>query len=191
MPGTTAAFQHLSETSQRLGHALPERAWDILSQYREELLRQAQGILGRAGEAEDVVQETFLEAFHHEERLGEARSLGAWLKSINRANALTRLSARRRVERAPESSRRSMTTGGFSALELREAVAQALKTLPERERAVIELRFFQHLPFNEIAKRLGEPEGTVRWLSCEAMVRLHRGLSDFLPQRAPGQPRSE
>lgn len=178
---TTAAVILMSNASQNKNEALPEAYWELVARYRETLLKQALLILGRPEDAEDAVQETFIEVFRQPEKLAQARSVGAWLKAVNRANALNRLEARRREGRHVQSARRVVTTGGFSVLELRESIGKAIEDLPERQRDVVKLRFFEHLPFDEIARKLGEPESTVKWLACEAMVKLHAQLRRYFP----------
>lgn len=187
---TTAAVILMGSASQGQNEAMPEAYWALVARYREQLLKQALNILGRPEDAEDVVQETFMEVFRNAEKLQQVRSVGAWLGAVNRANALNRLQTRRREARSVDSGRRAVTTGGFSVLELRDSIAKAVEELPPKQREVVQLRFFEHLPFDEIARRLNTPEGTVKWLACEAMVKLHAHLRKFFPgagsERTPG-----
>lgn len=152
---------------------LPEEYWKLVDRYRGELVNQAYSILESMEDAEDVVQETFCEAIRKRVELTQAHSLGAWLRSINRANALDRLRGRRR--RAQKTSqkqrlepRRLATTGGFSALELREAVAKAIETLPAPLRTVVVLHFWENLSCDEIAQKLNVSPRTARRMLYEA-----------------------
>lgn len=181
---TTAAVILMGNASQENNEALPEAYWELVSRYREKLLKQALLILGRQEDAEDVVQETFMEVFRNAEKLNQVRSVGAWLSAVNRGNALNRLASRRREARPVDTGRRAFTTGGFSVLELRDSITKSVQELPAKHREVVQLRFFEHLPFDEIAKRMNTPEGTVKWLACDAMVRLHAQLRKFFPGQA-------
>jgi len=149
--------------------------------HRAELIRQAQAILSSREDAEDVVQETCCDALRQPEELCSADSAAAWLRSLNRCNALNRLRERKstsakhesKLELAPD---RTFTTGGFSLLELRDAVSSAMRSLPPNLRQVVELRFFKHRSYKQIAQELNVPIGNVSGLLMDAIVRLHPRL---------------
>ncbi|MBI3828705.1 MAG: sigma-70 family RNA polymerase sigma factor [Planctomycetes bacterium] len=178
---TTAALVLMGDSSQKTGQDLPEAYWELVARYREKLHLQAMHILGRQEDAEDVVQETFVEVLRDTAKLNQVRSIGAWLHTVNRAHALNRLQARRREAQNIDTGRKAVTTGGFSVLELRDSISKAVEELPDKQRDVIRLRFYEHLPFDQIAQRLAMPEGTAKWLACEAMVKLHASLRAYLP----------
>ncbi len=163
------------------GSGIPEQYWELASQYRAELIAQACGILGSRDDAEDVVQETFYEAFRDVSKLSP-ESLGSSLRLINRSNALDRLKTRGRArQRDQRSITRSFTTGGFSGIELRETVEAALLTLPENLRAVVRLRYFEHLSYKEISERLKIPMGAVGPLLSQAGQKLYTHLVPTAP----------
>ena len=93
MAATTQAQQIIDECAS--DGNLPDRYWEVVERYRAELVNQALAILGNVADAEDVVQETFCEAFGHQDKLAKVRSLGAWLRTINRANARNRVRGKR------------------------------------------------------------------------------------------------
>src|SRR3990172_9549596 len=134
--GLTTAAQQVLQKADAMGDnaGLPDAYWELVAQYRSLLLNQAVSILNDLQDAEDVVQETFCEALRSGEKLAEVRSLGAWLRTINRANALNRLAERRNRQKQEEARRadpteKRNTTGGFNALEIRESVCKALEKL--------------------------------------------------------------
>lgn len=180
MSATTSAQQILKRANHLPMQNPPEEFWALVERYRGELVNQALAILGRQEDAEDVAQETFCEAFREKAKLAQARSLGAWLRAINRDNALDRLRHRRRdsgrASKPPALSGRTFTTGGFSLLELREELAKAIETLPEQLRAVVVLRYWEDLAYEEIAARLKLPTTTVWRQFYEASVILYERL---------------
>ena len=178
---TTAAQTVLRKHGVGRPSDVPEQYWELVEQYRAELVAQATSILGSVEDAEDVVQETFCEAVRNPEKLTQAGSIGAWLRSINRCNALNRVRDNRRSTNKTESKRmlapdQALTTGSFSALELRETIAKALETLPPTMKSVIQMRYFEQLSYKEIADRLGMPIGNVGGLLLDASVRLYAKL---------------
>ena len=166
---------------------LPEQYWEVIDRYRDELLSQAYAILGSKEDAEDVVQDTFCEAFKGGGKVS-GESIGATLKILNKSNALDRLRsrgrARRRDQRKQELPTRAFTTGGFSGIELKESMQKALETLPENLREIIVLRYWEHLSYKEISERLGIPIGGVGPLLSEAGIRLYGQIASTLPGAA-------
>lgn len=190
MSVTTSAKEILARTAAG-PDGLPEAFWELVERYRGELVNQAYAILGSLPDAEDVVQESLCEAFNNRKRLVEARSLGALLRSINRANALDRRrSERRETDKSQRKQRhapqRMATTGGFSMVELRDALAQAVEKLPAKERSVVVLKYWEHLSYEQIAARLNLPLTTVWRLYYQASQRLFAKLQ--APMEAPAAP---
>lgn len=179
---------------------IPDAFWEIVEKYRSGLVNQALAITGNQADAEDVAQETFCKAFRHHEKLSEVRSLGAWLRNINKANAIDRVRKKQadqdRERKIEEQSpnRRGSVTGGFGRLEMREQVAKCVDRLPGKLRTVVVLRHLEGLSYEEIATRMDITEGSVGWLLCEANLRLHEKLKAFfspMPSSTPVDPTKE
>ncbi len=188
MSVTTSAKQII--LNQGSEDAPPERFWVMIERYRGELVNQAFAILGNMSDAEEVVQESLCEAFLDHQKLVQARSFRAWLRTINRNNAQDRIRRRSRdkkrvSKRNQQWPTRMATTGGFTLMELRESLAQAIETLPAQMRAVVVLRYWQHHPFAQIARILDLPSSTVWNLYYEATLRLSKKFKDCLEIPAP------
>ncbi len=193
---TTNAQQIIQSEARQSSDALPEPYWELVQQYRAELVNQALAIVGNLEDAEDIVQETLCEALRDQKKLTRVKSLSAWLRTINKGNALNRLRDRtsdrqHELKKHQQNPPRSATTGGFNVLELRESVAQAIEALPEKIRRVVVLRFWSGLSGDEIAAQLGLPSGTVRWQLCEAYALLHKQLAGFLQPVEPSNPKTD
>jgi RNA polymerase sigma-70 factor (ECF subfamily) len=136
-------------------------------------------------EAEDVVQETFLEIWRRPERYDRSRgTLEAWAVLIARSRALDRIrsrgSALRLVQRASEDPL-PPAPPPLELVEDRERgsrVARALATLPGPQREAIELAFFGGLSQSQIAARVGEPLGTVKTRLRLGMEKLAARLAE-------------
>lgn len=188
MSHTTAAQVILHAGASLPSGASHVELWELLERYRSELVNQGYAMLGNLADAEEVVQETFTEAFQQHAKLKDVQSVGAWLRTINRTNALNRIRTRRRSakkesRRQLEAPGRQVTTGGFSLLEIREAVTKAIEQLPEEQRRPVILHYWEHLNYDQIAERLRTSPRTVRRLVREAYLNLYRELSAWL---APG-----
>jgi RNA polymerase sigma-70 factor (ECF subfamily) len=121
-------------------------------------------------EAREVVQGTFLRVHAARNDFRDGARLRPWVTTI--AMNLVR-EHWRRGKRKPTSPLEhepvaEAEAGDAFELERRaEAVREAIETLPESQRAVVELHWFQELPFADVARMLGSTEGAVR-------VRAHR-----------------
>ena len=167
----------------------PDELWELLEKYRADLVAQALAILNSREDSEDAVQETFIEVARDPRKLPRT-GLGAWLKAINRRNAVDRLRVKRsdsrrielKAQRDPEDT---FTTGGFSKLELHDSLDAAIETLPENLKTIVKLRYFEQLSYKEISERLKVPVGTVNWMLMDAFAALFARLKDQMPTARP------
>ncbi|MCG3126371.1 MAG: RNA polymerase sigma factor YlaC [Phycisphaerae bacterium] len=122
----------------------------------------------RAGDgAEDLLQETFVQAVRRPDQLAGVSSPRAWLFGIARHVGLSALRRRRADERLVTEPP-AEAEGGARL----EAVREAIEGLPETQREALELRLRDGLSYQEIADVQGVPVGTVRSRLHHAMRRL-------------------
>ncbi len=136
-------------------------------------------ILRDARDAEDVLQETFVQVWRDAERFDPTRaSVKTWLFTIARSRALDRWRSRRSVEdRFPAAEgealdRAGAGDGGQEAAAMRGYVWRCLGKLSESEQAVIRLAYFDGYTQEEIAARLNEPLGTVKSRTRSGLSKL-------------------
>lgn len=158
---------------------------ELYDRYAALLLALTRRILGPAGEAEESLQEAFLQAWHQAGRYDPARSsVSTWLLLIARTRALDRLRSRGARERTAQAAAAEPAAPDTSSRvddhvlhrERRARVQQALADLPEEQRRVLELAFYEGLSQSEIATRTGAPLGTVKTRALLAMRKLREAL---------------
>lgn len=136
------------------------------------LTRFAYVLCGDRSIAEDLVQDTYVALYR---RFGADLSIAAPVAYARRAiiNANT---SRRRRRSSAETPLAEIPDREVEAAfpEEQEAMWRALATLPERQRAVLVLRYYADLPDREIASMMGATEGTVRSLAARAFAALRR-----------------
>ena len=145
-------------------------------------------LLRDADEAEDVVEETFWQAWRKASSYEPSRgAVSTWLLTIGRRRALDRLRAKsRRKEESTQSgvladiaSPASDPLQMVESSERRSNVLTALRELPSEQREVLELGYFQGLSQSEIADMTGQPLGTVKTRMRLAMQKLREPLSMY------------
>jgi len=139
----------------------------------------ASKILNYSGEAEDVLQEVFMQIWEKagkfDPKLGKASS---WVAILVRNRAIDRIRAsQRRTRLAEEAGAQRIDVVDISDTanaaihghEKAELIRSAIVELPVEQRRAIELAYFSGLTQDEISKKLNEPLGTIK-------ARIRRGL---------------
>ncbi|WP_428267204.1 sigma-70 family RNA polymerase sigma factor [Haliangium sp.] len=144
-------------------------------------------MLGSRAEAEELLQEVFLELWRRTEQYDPRRaSVATWVATIARSRALDALRARQRrgggrhmpVEDVSMQAPAETRPDNQTASSLRSAaVHRALAQLSEPQREVLELSYFEGLSHREIAARLDQPVGTVKSRVLAAMKILRVALA--------------
>lgn len=183
-----AAFLPSARSSQLLRHIADgdERALEELyGLYAGRIYAAACRLLASPGEAEEIVQESFLDVWNRAATFDSRRGdPGAWVMSIGRNRAIDRLRARATRSRTLEAVRNDPASAlqvdpenELAAAQARRRVSAALEVLSPEQRAVVELAYFDGLSQAEIATRTGDPLGTVKGRARAALEKLAAQLT--------------
>jgi RNA polymerase sigma-70 factor, ECF subfamily len=153
----------------------------LVERHRDVVFRVVARIVGSDQEAEDVVQDTFLRAFHRLDRYRGEAPFRTWLLRIAHNTAVTHLTTARRTAASLDSVQEDVAAAvaqGTPAdrLERRERLTRLdtkVKGLSPGHRAVLVLRDIEGLSYDEIARVTDSPVGTVK-------ARLHRAREEFI-----------
>jgi RNA polymerase sigma-70 factor, ECF subfamily len=137
-------------------------------------------LLRARSEAEDLLQEVFFQAWRQAATYDPARGHPeAWLLTITRSRGIDKLRSMRKksgqtvsMEDRESPSEAGVVASGAARSEARLTVTGALAELPDAQRRVLELAYFDGLTQSEIAARLGEPLGTVKTRMRTGLERL-------------------
>jgi RNA polymerase sigma-70 factor (ECF subfamily) len=178
------------ELLQRIGAKDRAAFAEFYDKYSTLLFSIASRILNDAGEAEDVLQETFVQiwekAGNFNPKLGKASSWAAILarnKAIDRIRASQRrmrLAKEASVEYAVTAEAEETVNGAVHGREKAKLIQSALVELPPEQRRAIEMAYFSGLTQNEISEELKEPLGTVKARIRRGMLSLRDQLEDLL-----------
>jgi RNA polymerase sigma-70 factor (ECF subfamily) len=176
----------------------PEALAELYDRFAPTLLALARRILGNQADAEEVLQEAFVQVWSRGQRYDPARSsVSTWLVLIARSRAIDRLRNRKVVERTHEASARE-AAGDAGDLgqpstspeavenvfiqERHERVRREMAALPAEQRQVLEMAFYEGLTQTEIAAKAALPLGTVKTRTLLAMKKLRNALRQEIRQ---------
>jgi RNA polymerase sigma-70 factor, ECF subfamily len=151
---------------------------EVYDLYAAPMFATALHLLGDREQAADAVQQAFLQAWRSAGRFDPTRELKPWLYAIVRRAAIDTYRRTRRLpvpgldESTPAPDDLPGLEEAWAAWEVREAV----ETLPDVERDVMRLTYFDGLTYPEIADKLGVAVGTVK----SRAFRAHRRLEALL-----------
>jgi RNA polymerase sigma factor (sigma-70 family) len=166
------------------------------------LVRLCAHFTGDRDAAEDLAQETLIEAWRHQDRLYDWQGYSSWLSAIARNLSLRWIRQRWRerarlitsIDGASDTSARiedlPADQGDFTVdlerAELADLLDRALALLPAESRRVLVEKYIDELPLGEIAGRLGVSTGAVAVRLHRGRLALHRVLTTDLRQAAAG-----
>lgn len=156
---------------------------DLYGRYRLILFGLLVRILHSQSEAEEVLQEVFIQVWQRARDFDEARGKPfTWLVTLTRSRAIDRLRALGARERATLGATRDVQEIWSDAVsdaiqsERGRLVRKALARLPEEQRRALFLAYFEGLSQSEIAARLSTPLGTVKTRVRSGLIKLREML---------------
>jgi RNA polymerase sigma-70 factor (ECF subfamily) len=163
-----------------------QAAWEtIVRQNWRKVFNVAYKFVGKHDEAEDLTQDIFLKIFRALGTFDRRANFQTWIVSISRNLCIDHYRSVRKERQmiatevdAGDLQPVSSDRGPYHAAEhqdLRGLLRQALQTLPASLRTAVVLRDLQELSYQEIAEKLGLPEGTVK-------SRINRGRIELAHQ---------
>jgi RNA polymerase sigma-70 factor (ECF subfamily) len=187
-PGTNPREDR--ELAARLRRGDPAALEGLYDRYSGLVLALLLRIVGSRAEAEDLLQEVFLQAWRRAPEYDPQRgSFSAWLFTIARNRALDVVRSPRhrmqvegaeREEAAPPDPVAAGTPEESTALRERATLVRgALAELSPPQREAIELAYYGGLTHTEIASKTGEPLGTVKSRISQAAARLRAALAQL------------
>jgi len=172
----------------------------LVSRYQDRLYPTVYRLTGCAEEAHDLLQDAFLRAFEKLDLFQGESSFYTWVYRIAVNLALSNRRRRRPVLRLqndrggpeiepPYDAAESDPSAPMERAELARSVQNALSALAPDHRAVVVMKVFDGLHYDEIAKILDVPVGTVRSrlhrARCDLKDRLRSFIEDDVPARQP------
>jgi RNA polymerase sigma-70 factor, ECF subfamily len=155
----------------------------LYDRYSKLVYGLAYKILGNSEEAEDITQDIFLTLWRRDAYNPSRGSLSSFLMTMTRSRSIDKLRARstkfrfiQRWQGVVKNETAVTPLEQASMGERSQLVKSALCELPESERLILEIAYYEGLSQAEIAKRLNIPLGTVKTRSRQGLLKLRQAL---------------
>ena len=142
---------------------------ELVSRYGEKLYVKIRSMVSSHEDADDVLQEVLIKVYQNVHRFHQNSSLFTWMYRIACNEALSFLRKRQRrnstisgSELMVESGQDSMNGVEPSGDQIQQTLQAALVSLPEKQRKVFELRYYQEMPYQEMSRILGTSVGALK-----------------------------
>ena len=141
----------------------------LMTRYQEPLYRHVRRMLYDHDDANDVIQNTFIKVFRNVERFEGKSKLYTWLYRIATNEAITFINSRQRKNTDtidnPENAHlanRLRADTFFDGDEVQIRLQQAIAILPDKQRTVFNLRYYDEMPYEEMSEVLGTSVGALK-----------------------------
>lgn len=166
-----------------LGNGQVNALGSLYDRYSRLVYGLAYKILGNSEEAEDITQEVFLTLWRRDAYNPNRGSLSSFLTTMTRSRSIDKLRSRgtklRFIQRWQAIVKNEAVVTPLEQASMGERsqlVRDALSQLPESERLILEIAYYEGLSQSEIAKRLNIPLGTVKTRSRQGLLKLRQTL---------------
>jgi RNA polymerase sigma-70 factor, ECF subfamily len=137
-------------------------------------------VLGDTGAAEDILQDVFMQLWRNPSAFDSSRgSLPAWLAVIARNRAIDVVRKRRPEDDIADTivAVEPDLAGEAERSRALEKIRGTLGSMPAPQRNALELAFFEGLTHSEIAKKTGEPLGTIKTRIRGGLLALRKAMN--------------
>jgi RNA polymerase sigma-70 factor, ECF subfamily len=155
---------------------------EVVLRYYEDVFRYAFRLSGNGDDAADLAQQTYLLAGRRLHQLREVDRCRSWLLAIVRTCFLKSIQRRRPTLATDiDLEVRQIARAEDDSPVDREAVSLALADLPESDRVILLMYYFEEMSYKEIAHQLDIPLGTVMSRLSRAKQRMKQQLESRTP----------
>ena len=159
----------------------------MVDRYKDRLMNVIGRMLSSQEEAEDIVQETFVRVYQHRQSFNFKHCFSTWIYTIALNLARNELRKRRKFKfydiTEMQGNEKEFAVDPEVPSNLPQALNKAISQLPEKYRVAFMLRDVQELPYDEVAKILDVPLGTVKSRVNRARLMLRQRLQPRLEEQ--------
>ncbi len=166
------------EETQRKGFEM------VVAQYSEKLYWQIRRMVLSHDDANDLLQNTFIKAWTNVDYFRGDAKLSTWLYRIALNECLNFLNKQRAQQSVGLDDSESkvadqlMSDPYFAGDKIQRLLQEALQTLPEKQRMVFNLKYFEDMKYDEMSEIFGTTVGSLKASYHHAVKKIEKYLSD-------------
>ena len=139
----------------------------LVFQYQKPLYNHIRNIVLNHDDADDVLQNTFIKVFRNLSKFKGESKLFSWIYRIATNESLQQLNKLKRMQKSDEGSEYHLQNlvaenASADADEIQVLLQKAIQSLPEKQKLVFTLRYYDDLPYEEISKIVEMSVGTLK-----------------------------
>lgn len=156
----------------------------LLKQYQEKLYWNIRNIVHIHEDADDIIQNTFIKVFKNIKGFKQKSKLYTWLYAIARNESLTYLKKKKKHTASPLDDQDNGLENQlkadqfFNGDEAQVILLKAIETLPDRQKEVFRLRYFQELSYKEMSELLNTTVGGLKASFHHAVKKIEQYLKE-------------
>lgn len=153
----------------------------IVTKYQKKVYWQIRRIVIDHDDSNDVVQNVFIKVWKNLDNFKEASQLYTWLYRIAINESLTFLKQKRAnlyvpFEKVERGLTRKMDDNFFKGDEIQKKLQQAILTLPEKQRIVFNMKYFEDMKYDDMAEVLDTSVGALKASYHHAVKKIEEFL---------------
>lgn len=156
------------------------RAFEVLvNKYSEQLYWTVRHIVGIHEDADDVVQNSFIKAWNKLDEFRGDSKISTWLHRIAVNEALDHVRREKKHINDTDTNALNNTFADsyFDGDEVERLLREAMNTLPDAQKAVFSLKYYENLQYKEISEILGTSEGGLKANYHHAVEKIKKYLN--------------
>ncbi|KYG75471.1 RNA polymerase sigma factor [Roseivirga echinicomitans] len=156
----------------------------LLDKYQQRIYWHVRKIIIDHDDTDDVVQDVFIKVFKNLDGFREASQLYTWIYRIATNEALTFLKKRQRkqawsIDDISHDLENKLTSGSYiDGDEIQVKLQKAILTLPEKQKLVFNMKYFDDLKYEEISEIIGTSVGGLKANYHLAVKKIEEYLSE-------------
>jgi RNA polymerase sigma-70 factor (ECF subfamily) len=156
----------------------------LVAKYSERLYRQIRKMVLSHDDANDILQEVFIKAWINIDNFRGEAKLSTWLYRIAINESITflnKLRARNNISIDEENTfliNRLESDEYFDGDEAQKLLQKAIHPLPEKQRLVFQMKYFEEMKYNEMSDILGTSVGALKASYHHAVKKIEKFLSN-------------
>lgn len=157
----------------------------LLQKYQERLYWHIRHMVVEHEDANDVVQNCFIKVFRGIQRFEGKSALYTWLFRIATNESISFLKKKKKRsadsldQEALQVAERLTADVYFDGNAIQLALQKAIQQLPEKQRIVFQMRYFQEMSYQQMSEVLGTSVGGLKASYHHAVKKVERSLTEF------------